>query len=169
MKIMIKKILKISVLALAIAFLAYTFIYDGGHIEQKVTVSKSRIVTTTQPPIITIPPTTTTIPPTTTTVKKVVTTTTHYHSPTATTAKPYTPAPTTGINWDGIARCESGGNWHINTGNGYYGGLQFLTSTWIAYGGGVYAPRADLATREQQIAIASKMPLSSWPHCRAYA
>ncbi len=106
---------------------------------------------------------TTTIPPTTT-VKKVVTTTTHYHAPTTTTVTVSYVAPT-GRNWDAIAQCESGGNWHINTGNGYYGGLQFLTSTWIAYGGGVYAPRADLATREQQIAIASKMPISSWPHC----
>ncbi|HTH05652.1 MAG TPA: transglycosylase family protein, partial [Ilumatobacteraceae bacterium] len=47
--------------------------------------------------------------------------------------------------WDQIAQCESGGNWHINTGNGYYGGLQFLTSTWLAYGGGGFASRADLA------------------------
>ena len=49
--------------------------------------------------------------------------------------------------WDRLAQCESGGNWHINTGNGYYGGLQFDTSTWLSYGGAAYAPRADLATR----------------------
>ena len=59
-----------------------------------------------------------------------------------------------GINWDGIANCESTNNWSINTGNGYYGGLQFDIGTWLANGGGQYAPRADLATREQQIAVA---------------
>ena len=69
--------------------------------------------------------------------------------------------------WDSVAACESGGNWHTNTGNGYYGGLQFLTSTWLAYGGGRYASRADLATREQQIAVASGMSLSHWPVCGA--
>lgn len=67
-----------------------------------------------------------------------------------------------GTNWDAIAQCESGQNWSINTGNGYYGGLQFLTSTWLGAGGGKYAPRADLATREQQIAIASTLSLSNW-------
>ena len=61
----------------------------------------------------------------------------------------------TGVNWDAIAQCESGGNWHINTGNGYYGGLQFSASSWLAHGGGAYAPRADMATREQQIAVAN--------------
>ncbi|BBH16887.1 hypothetical protein Back2_11740 [Nocardioides baekrokdamisoli] len=61
----------------------------------------------------------------------------------------------TGVNWDAIAQCESGGNWHINTGNGYYGGLQFSASSWLSHGGGAYAPRADLATREQQIAVAN--------------
>ena len=59
-----------------------------------------------------------------------------------------------GINWDGIANCESTNNWSINTGNGYYGGLQFDIGTWLSNGGGQYAPRADLATREQQIAVA---------------
>jgi len=59
-----------------------------------------------------------------------------------------------GINWDGIANCESTNNWSINTGNGYYGGLQFDMGTWLSNGGGQYAPRADLATREQQIAVA---------------
>lgn len=81
-----------------------------------------------------------------------------------------TPAPAVlprnnGVNWDAIAQCESRGNWHINTGNGYYGGLQFLQSTWVANGGLAYAQRADLATREQQIAVASKLPLSAWPVC----
>ncbi|MFV0464230.1 MAG: transglycosylase family protein [Nostocoides sp.] len=68
--------------------------------------------------------------------------------------------------WDRIAACESGGNWSINTGNGYYGGLQFLTSTWLAYGGGQFAPRADLASRAQQITVANRYyaaaGLSGW-------
>jgi LysM repeat protein len=58
--------------------------------------------------------------------------------------------------WDSVAQCESSGNWSINTGNGYYGGLQFSQSTWNAFGGQQYASRADLATREQQIAVAEK-------------
>jgi hypothetical protein len=67
--------------------------------------------------------------------------------------------------WDRVAACESGGNWAINTGNGYYGGLQFTQATWAGAGGLAYAPRADLATRDQQIAIASKLSLSNWPVC----
>jgi LysM repeat protein len=70
-----------------------------------------------------------------------------------------------GSVWDRIAACESGGNWAINTGNGYYGGLQFTLQTWAGAGGLAYAPRADLATRDQQIAIASKLSLSNWPVC----
>lgn len=68
--------------------------------------------------------------------------------------------------WDRIAACESSGNWSINTGNGYYGGLQFDSQTWLGAGGGQYAPRADLATREQQITIANRLyaerGLSPW-------
>ncbi len=56
--------------------------------------------------------------------------------------------------WDAVAQCESSGNWSINTGNGYYGGLQFTDSTWDAYGGEQYADTANGATREQQIAVA---------------
>lgn len=74
-----------------------------------------------------------------------------------------------GSMWDRIAACESGGNWAINTGNGYYGGLQFTQATWAGAGGLKYAPRADLATRDQQIAIASKLALSNWPVCGARA
>ncbi|TJZ42519.1 LysM peptidoglycan-binding domain-containing protein [Streptomyces piniterrae] len=59
--------------------------------------------------------------------------------------------------WDKVAQCESGGNWSINTGNGYYGGLQFSNSSWAAAGGTQYAPRADLATKSQQIAAAEKL------------
>ena len=72
-------------------------------------------------------------------------------------------------NWDGVAQCESGGNWSINTGNGYYGGLQFSQSTWQAYGGGQYASRADLAGKDQQIAIAENVlagqGIGAWPVC----
>lgn len=58
--------------------------------------------------------------------------------------------------WDNVAQCESSGNWNTNTGNGYYGGLQFSQSTWDAYGGQQYASRADLATPDQQKAVAKK-------------
>jgi uncharacterized protein YabE (DUF348 family) len=80
---------------------------------------------------------------------------------------PKVSADTSGVNWDAIASCESGGNWHINTGNGYYGGLQFSQGTWVAMGGTKYAPRADLASRAEQIDIASGMNLGNWPVCGA--
>src|SRR3954468_18525114 len=74
--------------------------------------------------------------------------------------------------WDNVAHCESGGNWHINTGNGYYGGLQFTSSTWLGYGGGHYASRADLADKSEQIAIAEKVLAAqgwgAWPVCSQY-
>jgi hypothetical protein len=59
--------------------------------------------------------------------------------------------------WDRIAWCESRGNWHINTGNGYYGGLQFNMQTWRDVAGQDYAPRADLASREEQITVANRL------------
>ncbi len=72
--------------------------------------------------------------------------------------------------WDALAQCESGGNWAINTGNGYYGGLQFSEGTWLGYGGGEFAPTADLATREQQIIVAERLHAARgfqpWPACR---
>lgn len=71
------------------------------------------------------------------------------------------PGSSTSVNWDAIAQCESGGNWSINTGNGYYGGLQFAQGTWVSSGGLTYAPRADLATREQQIAVAENLYATS--------
>ena len=71
--------------------------------------------------------------------------------------------------WDVVAQCESGGNWNINTGNGYYGGLQFSPGTWQAYGGGAFAGTADHATRSQQIVIAEKVlhaqGWKAWPTC----
>ncbi|MFD7767434.1 transglycosylase family protein [Streptomyces sp. NPDC059787] len=75
--------------------------------------------------------------------------------------------------WDKVAACESTSDWDINTGNGYYGGLQFTQSTWEAYGGTRYAPRADLATRDQQIAVAEKVldgqGPGAWPVCSVRA
>jgi resuscitation-promoting factor RpfA len=73
------------------------------------------------------------------------------------------------VNWDAIAQCESGGNWSISTGNGFYGGLQFSAGTWRAYGGTKYASTANKASRSQQIAIAEKVlagqGIGAWPVC----
>ena len=81
------------------------------------------------------------------------------------------PAVASGSVWDSLAQCESGGNWAINTGNGFSGGLQFTPSTWAGHGGTAYAPSAHLATREQQIAIAERVQASqgwgAWPACTA--
>ncbi|MER6287584.1 transglycosylase family protein [Streptomyces sviceus] len=75
--------------------------------------------------------------------------------------------------WNKVAACESSSNWSINTGNGYYGGLQFTRSTWEAYGGTRYAARADLATKDQQIAVAEKVldgqGPGAWPACSTRA
>ncbi len=75
----------------------------------------------------------------------------------------------TDAEWDAVARCESSGNWAINTGNGYHGGLQFAPGTWSGHGGGEFAPVAHQATREEQIAIAEKVLATqgkgAWPVC----
>ncbi|WPO69624.1 MULTISPECIES: transglycosylase family protein [unclassified Streptomyces] len=92
-------------------------------------------------------------------------------------ALPLTVAGTAGAadvdTWNKVAACESGNNWSINTGNGYYGGLQFKQSTWEAYGGTAYASRADRATKDQQIAVAEKVlgaqGPGAWPVCSAKA
>ena len=74
-------------------------------------------------------------------------------------------------DWDRLAQCESGGDWSINTGNGYHGGLQFSASTWRAFGGGEFAPTANQATREEQIYVAEKtlegQGWGAWPACSA--
>jgi resuscitation-promoting factor RpfA len=71
--------------------------------------------------------------------------------------------------WNRLAQCESGGNWRINTGNGYYGGLQFAAGTWRGFGGRQYASRADLATKAEQIAVAERVLRAqgwrAWPAC----
>ncbi|WP_327637453.1 ubiquitin-like domain-containing protein [Kribbella sp. NBC_00482] len=91
--------------------------------------------------------------------------------PTETTTSE-TDEPTSGNTgaWDRIAECESGGNWSINSGNGYYGGLQFDHGTWAAYGGTAYANNANGASKAQQIAIAEKVKADrggygAWPVC----
>jgi resuscitation-promoting factor RpfB len=89
-------------------------------------------------------------------------------------ARPGTEVPpvTNGATWDALSRCEAGGNWSSNTGNGFFGGVQFDQSTWERNGGLRYAPRADLATREEQIAIASvtqsRQGWGAWPVCSAH-
>ena len=85
-------------------------------------------------------------------------------------AAPASPAGT-GSVWDDLAQCESGGNWAINTGNGYYGGLQFSHGTWHGYGGGEFAEYPHEATREEQIIVAERLRAARgyapWPACRA--
>ncbi|MFE4751134.1 transglycosylase family protein [Streptomyces mirabilis] len=75
----------------------------------------------------------------------------------------------TASQWDAVAQCESGGNWSINTGNGYYGGLQFSASTWAAYGGTAYAATANQASKSQQITVGEKVLAAqgkgAWPTC----
>ncbi|MEI7716341.1 MAG: transglycosylase family protein, partial [Mycobacterium sp.] len=89
--------------------------------------------------------------------------------------KPGTDVPSVGSGsvWDAIASCESGGNWAINTGNGFYGGVQFDLGTWAANGGLRFAPRADLASRDEQIAIAqvtqARQGWGAWPVCSGRA
>jgi resuscitation-promoting factor RpfA len=77
----------------------------------------------------------------------------------------------TGSTWDRLAQCESGGNWSINTGNGYSGGLQFSPSTWRAYGGTAYASSAYKASRSAQVAVAQRVLAAqgwgAWPACSA--
>jgi hypothetical protein len=81
------------------------------------------------------------------------------------------PASSGGVNWSAIAACESGGNWSTNTGNGFYGGLQFSQGTWDAYGGGQYASTAAGASESQQIAVAQRLlagqGIGAWPVCGA--
>jgi len=81
------------------------------------------------------------------------------------------PASSGGANWSAIAACESGGNWSANTGNGFYGGLQFTEQTWLGYGGGQYASSANQASAAQQIAVAQRVlggqGIGAWPVCGA--
>jgi nucleoid-associated protein YgaU len=82
-------------------------------------------------------------------------------------------ASTDSVNWSAIANCESGGDWSIDTGNGFYGGLQFTESTWLAYGGGSYAQYPNQASESDQIAVAENVlagqGIGAWPVCGANA
>jgi hypothetical protein len=75
-------------------------------------------------------------------------------------------------NWTAVAECESSGDWHINTGNGYYGGLQEDMTFWRNYGGPAFAPRPDLATEAEQITVAERglavQGRGAWPICGRY-
>jgi Transglycosylase-like domain len=137
-------------------------------------LSLRRVTTTTAPP------TTTTAPPTTTTTEPPPPPTTEPPPPTTEeppppTEPPPAPEPDNGgglgdpnsfATWDALAECESGGNWQINTGNGYYGGLQFSLSTWQGVGGTGYPHEHS---RETQIAMGQRLYASSgwgaWPGC----
>ena len=91
--------------------------------------------------------------------------------PAAASVSTAAPASSGGVNWSAIAACESGGNWSANTGNGFYGGLQFTEQTWLGYGGGQYASSANQATAAQQIAVAQRVlagqGIGAWPVCGA--
>ena len=80
-----------------------------------------------------------------------------------------TPANAATTVWDKVAKCESGNRWHISTGNGYYGGLQFSSGTWKAFGGRKYGSQAHKATKAEQIAIARRVlagqGAGAWPTC----
>jgi Transglycosylase-like domain len=90
--------------------------------------------------------------------------------PTAIRSRPVATFSGEGV-WDALARCESGGNWAINTGNGYYGGLQFSLGTWNGYGGAEFAEYPHQATREEQIVVGERLRAvrgyAPWPACRA--
>ena len=91
--------------------------------------------------------------------------------PAAASVSTAAPASSGGANWSAIAACESGGNWSADTGNGFYGGLQFTEQTWLGYGGGQYASSANQATKAQQIAVAERVlagqGIGAWPTCGA--
>lgn len=109
------------------------------------------IIPPTVPPIVEAKPVVTEPPQTTTTVPE--------------------PVPADVSRWDQLAQCESGGNWSINTGNGFTGGVQFLKSTWLAMGGGKFAPDAYLASKAEQIIVAERLlevsGWGAWPGCTA--
>lgn len=86
-------------------------------------------------------------------------------------ATPEAPAVPSGSVWDALAQCESNGNWAMNSGNGFHGGIQFMHSTWVSMGGRQWAEYPHEATREQQIEVASRLQAQSgwgqWPACTA--
>lgn len=123
------------------------------------------------PIVATTSTTSTTVVPTTTTTAPPVTTPPPVRARHAQTVQQVHAAST--VDWDAIAACEAHGRWDLNTGNGYYGGLQFDAASWRGAGGLQFAPRADLATRAQQIAAAEVWSgggrsLRAWPTCGRY-
>jgi hypothetical protein len=136
-----------------------------------VTVAPPTVYVDTPVTTITLPPVTAPVAPPTTLARKASPVTTTTVKPTTTTAPVRTaisPDPDDIATWDALARCESGGNWAANTGNGYYGGIQFSLSSWQAAGG---AGRPDQASRETQIAIGQRLWHQGgwvhWPACSA--
>jgi len=89
--------------------------------------------------------------------------------PQTTTTSTTQPVVSESSRWDQLAECESGGDWSINTGNGFSGGVQFLRSTWLAMGGGEFAPDAYLASKAEQIVVAERLlevsGWGAWPGC----
>ena len=89
--------------------------------------------------------------------------------PQTTTTSTTQPVVSESSRWDQLAQCESGGDWSINTGNGFSGGVQFLRSTWLAMGGGEFAPDAYLASKAEQIVVAERLlevsGWGAWPGC----
>ena len=158
--------------------LTYDEVWVDGKLESR-TETGNQVTTAPVDQVVTVgtkvpPPVVAAPAPTPTATKSAAATPAPTSAPSAAPAPAATPAPSgAGINlanaamWDRIAQCESGGNWSINTGNGYYGGLQFSAPTWSANGGGDFASRADLASREQQITVANRLyarsgGLSDW-------
>lgn len=131
------------------------------------TTTVAPTTTTTEAPTTTVAPTTTTTAaPTTTTTVAPTTTTTAAPPPVALTAPSDGPDPDDPATWDRLAQCEAGGNWAANTGNGYYGGLQFSLGTWQSYGGTGYPHQAS---KDTQIAIGKKVQAAqgwdAWGGC----
>ena len=125
-------------------------------------VTTSAAPSTTSAPSTTARPTTTAPPPTTAAPPPPP-------PPPPPPTPPPAPAVGTGSDWDRLAQCESGGNWAMNSGNGYSGGLQFHPGTWRYNGGTEFAPEAWMASREQQIVVAERIRAgqgwSAWPAC----
>jgi len=144
---------------------------EAAGLEDSVRVASSRAATTTTTTAPPPPPTTTTtLPPTTTTTVPPTTTTTAppVEVPPVDSGSGQLGDPNYMPTWDALADCEAGGNWQINTGNGYYGGLQFSLSSWEGVGGTGY-PHEN--SRETQIAMGQRLQASSgwgaWPACTA--
>jgi hypothetical protein len=132
--------------------------------QARITAATTTTTTTTTKPPPSPPPTTTTQAPSTSQAPPPTA------LPAPPPAVPTPPPPGSGYGvWDALAACESGGNWAMNSGNGFYGGLQFMHATWLSMGGDRYAAYPHQATRVQQIDIAAKLQArygwGQWPAC----